>query len=213
MLSFRKRWYDDHVINSSLQLSESTRLIFTYFPNSTYEEERISTIICGTLILTKIYHLEILQEKISFSFLIQILKFLPDLCTLKFHSLTNITEDEFISLEKNKILKVYLEEINDIQELNWILKFCFYMTDLKLGCINNLDIQLFLRTILQTIHDNHHAYLRSISFHIPTVDDQLIEKLKEMIQSEKLFIHFNIKRASDNIYLKWSDFSSFFSYE
>ncbi len=39
--------------------------------------------------------------------------------------------------------------------------------------------------------------------HIPTADDELIEKLKEMINWEKLFRHFTVKYVLESIYLQW----------
>ena len=120
---------------------------------------------------------------------------LPDLLTLKIHSLL-IEEKKFILKKyvlcsmknRNKITKVYLEIIDDIQELDFLFTLCPYMEYLKVGCINIMDVQSFLCIIFKKI--NHH--LRSLCFDIPTADGEKVENIEEIIKYEKIF-DFTVK--------------------
>lgn len=88
-MSFRKRWYEytQHpIINSSRQLSKSTRLTFAHVP----PDECIESIILdidAALTVTDIYHLEMDKKPIFIGTLIHIMKSLPKLVSIKIHSL------------------------------------------------------------------------------------------------------------------------------
>jgi len=108
----------------------------------------------------------------------------------------------FIS-NKNKITKVYLEKMNAIEEVYFLMKLCPRMTYLKVDFINCMDVKLFVKFILMKIKNECNQYLRSLCLHSPIRDDEIVEKLQEMINSEKLLRHFTIKRIFDNIYVEW----------
>ncbi len=46
--------------------------------------------------------------------------------------------------------------------------------------------------------------LMEICLRIPTADNQLIEKLKDMINSKQWLVDYSIKRVNDKIYLQWT---------
>jgi hypothetical protein len=91
------------------------------------------------LTITQIYHLEISEKIISIPVLIQVVNLLPD----KIHSLSTdetkeLTVRELFILcsmkETSKITKVYLEQIGDVQELDFLFTLCPYMEYFKVGC-------------------------------------------------------------------------------
>ncbi len=53
------------------------------------------------------------------------------------------------------------------------------------------------------IKNDSNQYLRLLSIHVSAKDDEIIQKLREMINHEKLLRHFTIKRLVDHIYLDW----------
>lgn len=174
---------------------------YTFIYSGTLENERILTI-------TQIYHLEILEKNISIPVLIRAVNLLPNIITLKIHSLstnetTELTVKELYILfsmkEKSKITKVHLEEIGDDRQLDFIFTICPYMEYFKVGCTNTMDIQTFLRTIFKKM--NHH--LRSLCLHLPTANDQIVQNIEQMIKREKIFPHFTVKRIMDTIDLQW----------
>ncbi|CAF1311306.1 unnamed protein product, partial [Rotaria sordida] len=100
-----KRWYDDtedNIVNRYVKHFTFTNLTFECIPSSMCEEV-IPKEIQRVLTRTKIYHLEILEKKVSISALIQIVNLLPDIISLKIHSLsihktTELTLKEFFIL-------------------------------------------------------------------------------------------------------------------
>ncbi|CAF4126580.1 unnamed protein product [Rotaria sp. Silwood2] len=212
--SYRKRWYDDiedNILNRYVKHSTFTNLTFECVPNSMFEEvmpkeiERVLTI-------TKIYHLEILENKISIPALIQVVNLLPDITTLKIHSLstdetTELTLKELLILcsikQTIKITKVYLEEIDDVKELDFLFTLCPYMEYFNVRCINMMDVQSFLRTIFKKIKQNNNHHLRLLCFPVRTTDEQIAENIERMINCEKLLSNFTVKRTPDTVYLRW----------
>jgi hypothetical protein len=187
----RKRWYD---VDPSNKISNSTRLKLTHLPDDDDDDNDcirvLHLIIRDILSLTQIYHLEIC-EKISSYILVKIMDKFSALETLKIASLElseSFLKDKnfhFIS-KKNKIRKVYLEKVSTIKEVYFLFKVCPRIEYLKVGFMHNINIQLFIKDILKKIKGDNNQYLRSLCLNIPTGDDAIIEKLKEMINGEKL---------------------------
>jgi len=199
------------MINSSSQLSKSSRLILSIFPPDE-SLELFMILINHILAVAQIYHLEISKKNVFIGILIEIINQLPELNSLKIHSLSlydpnNSYEEEvetFCSTEDTtKITQVYLEEINDIKDVYLIMALCPYMTYLKVNRLNNMDIKCYLRNIFKKIKHNGNEHLRLLCFRVPAADDKIIIMLEKMINSKKLIINYTIKRVCDNIYLQW----------
>ena len=108
-----------------------------------------------------IYHLEIAEEKIFIGLLIQIIDCLPLLGSIKIHSLSlygsrNLTEKEieiFSLIEGTSIItKVYLQNMIEFYDIHFLMALCPYMAFLKIGFINNMNIEVFLHYILKKIN-------------------------------------------------------------
>jgi hypothetical protein len=151
--------------------------------------------------------LEILQKNIDINVLLKTVYLLPELNTLKIHSLSlyeprmlNNKEIILSSIEDtSQITKVYLQKINEIKELDFLFELCPYMEYLKIDYIKHIDFKFILPYIIKHRND----YLHSLCFRIPTADDQIIQKLKRMIHFEKLLFNYTIKRLADNVYVEW----------
>ncbi|CAF3460830.1 unnamed protein product, partial [Rotaria sp. Silwood2] len=87
---YKKRWYDDtqnKTTNSSVELSKSTRLTLIFInPDDPHPLTRIYT--RHLSIIVQIFHLEIQMDDFLLQTLIEIMKFLPELTTLKICSLS-----------------------------------------------------------------------------------------------------------------------------
>jgi hypothetical protein len=103
----------------------------------------------------------------------------------------------------NKITEVYLEQMNDFKELNFLLELCCYVKHLHINCLQNINIESFIREILIRITGEFNEDLCLLCLRIPTADDQLIEKLKKIIDSNGRLVDYTIKRVMDKIYLQW----------
>ncbi|CAF1543108.1 unnamed protein product, partial [Rotaria sordida] len=85
--------------------------------------------------------------------------------------------------KRSKITKVYLEQINNVKQLNVIFKLCPSMKYFKKIKYNN----------------DHHP--NSLCLNISTADDKILEDIKETIKYENLPPPFIIKRILDNVCL------------
>ncbi|CAF4004544.1 unnamed protein product, partial [Adineta steineri] len=211
---YEKRWYEyaqqQPIINSSLQLSKSARLNFTYIPIYNSPKAPIF-VVNSVLTATNIYHLIFTKTEASIRHLIYLIKALPDLTTLKIHDLVlkeqNLSTNEtdiFLFISKtNKITKVYLENMTGIEQVDILIKLCPRMNYLQINNINDMEVELFLKEILSIQMEDIDNCLCSLCFRIPLLDDQMMETLEEMIDHEKLLINYTIKRICDSIYLYW----------
>jgi hypothetical protein len=173
-----------------------------------------------TLILTQFYHLVVDRKTVSSEELVDVLYDLPNVISLKLPCLTlyqpsDSSEDEeddddddedercraHVS-KTNKITEVYLEQMNDFKELNFLLGLCCYVKHLHINSLQNINIESFIREILIRITGDSNEDLCLLCLRIPTADDQLIEKLKKIIDSNGRLVDYTIKRVMDKIYLQ-----------
>jgi hypothetical protein len=75
------------------------------------------------------------------------------------------------------------------------MKICPRTNYLQVNSIRNIDIESFIQSILTRMNED---------LRIPTADNQLIEKLKEMIDSKQWLVDYTIKCVIDKIYLQWT---------
>jgi hypothetical protein len=164
----------------------------------------------SVLIIAQIYHLVIEKKPASEFMLILILSHLPEVVSLKIHSLSSeeFTDEQGEYLldvsDTCKITKVYLEEMNNIEEVHFLMFLCLNMNYLQINSLPNINIESLIREILIRINDGCNEDLRFLCLRLPTADDQLIEKLKEMIDSKQWLVDYTIKRVNDKIYLQWT---------
>jgi hypothetical protein len=174
-----------------------------------------------TLILTQFYHLVVDTKTVSSEELVDVSYDLPNIISLKLPCVTlyqpfDSSEDEeddddddedercLAHVSKtNKITKVYLEQMNDFKELNFLLGLCCYVKHLHINSLQNINIESFIREILIRITGDSNEDLCLLCLRIPTADDQLIEKLKKIIDSNGRLVDYTIKRVMDKIYLQW----------
>ncbi|CAF3939938.1 unnamed protein product [Rotaria sp. Silwood2] len=196
---YRKRWYEntqDKICNCSRDLFKSTRLTLKYSDSD--DNKKLVTIATKRILtVTQVYDLEILEEKYFIGALIKIINLLPE--NVKF-------EERFIfsSIEDtSKITNVYLEKMNEIEEFSFLSELCPYMKSLKVDYIKYMDVKFVLRYIFKKIKEDCNEHLCLLCLHIPTVDDEMIGKLKRMINFEKLLFNYTIKRVADHMYIEW----------
>ncbi|CAF1332431.1 unnamed protein product [Rotaria sordida] len=213
---YQKRWYEydtEHkLINSSDELSKSIRL-------SLYEiclERWAKTIFINDYInhalnVTQIYQLEI-DTKIFSNQLMEILRLLPEVNTLKIYSLSilqqgKLSEEEleflyFLS-NKNQIRKICFENMKEMDELYMLSLICSHVNHLQINCVDYVHVALLTRVILTQIKSVSNSLLRLLCFCIQEIHDDMIEKLENMIYVENLRFDFMIKHVMDKIYLQW----------
>ncbi|CAF3471663.1 unnamed protein product [Rotaria socialis] len=185
---YKDRWYDK---KSSNELSKFTRFIIT-----DVLDDVLDFIFLGILMVTQIFHLEIRKHTMCSNTLIQILDYLSELDSLRISSFI-LSESKLLSFTSTKsiITKVYLENMNSIEEIDFIMQICPRLTYLKIDLTNKIDYESFFKYILQ----NSHQCLQLICLHLPTtINNELVNKLHN---HKKLIQHYTIELEDDNIYL------------
>jgi hypothetical protein len=164
--------------------------------------------------VTHFYHLEFQRNKVDFSTLINITYGLPELDSLKIHSVSLSSSEKWLFAEKifrcfisnkNQITKVCLENVIEIEEIYFLIKIYHGMNYLQINCINNMNVELVVLDILTKINNDHNQNLRSLCFGLPTPDNQIVQKLEQIINSRKLLLRYIIKCELGYIYLQWEN--------
>ncbi|CAF4312459.1 unnamed protein product, partial [Adineta steineri] len=116
---------------------------------------------------TQIHHLEITKENLFIGLLLQITNYLLELRSLKVHSLLLEDDSRDLNLKEISILysihltsqikKIYLRNLTNIKQIDFLMKFSPYLSFLKIDYLHNLDIPSILRQI-------NHTNLNSLCF-------------------------------------------------
>ena len=163
--------------------------------------------------ITPIYHLEISDSEIDFHILIHMTENLSELHSLRIISLFS-NENEDLYPTRNEIFhytqvlcrakKVYLEKMKTIQDIEFLMNFCPYLKYFQIGYVSRTNAKSIFTTILRNAKYGSNQHLRSLCFRVPTVDDQMIEMLKEIIDFEQLLFDYQMEPIAEDIYLKWN---------
>jgi hypothetical protein len=167
--------------------------------------------IIPVLTLLQITHLIIEYPDIFIGNLIEIVRFLPHLDSLKVHSLSllkprclSIEEVETLrSVSKNaKITKVSLQRIGELAEIQFFIDLCPRMQYLEIDCSRIIDLNLLVRfIIMKTTRCIPH--LCALCLCVKEANYEMVEKVQNMINLEKLLHDYTITYVSNKIYLQW----------
>jgi len=104
-------------------------------------------------------------------------------------------------LNDNKILKVHLEKLNELEHVESLIDLCPRMEYLEIIDISHVDLQSLLQLILRKHGKNilHHFTLCLQNYQI---QDKIIQQLQEMINARKQDDSCTITFAYGNIYLE-----------
>ncbi|CAF0778917.1 unnamed protein product [Rotaria sordida] len=105
--------------------------------------------------------------------------------------------------QNNRITKVNLEKLIEINQIQFIINLCSRMEFLQIGCTNDMDFELFIRFILMNYRAKSLHCIYLLCLHFPTADKKTIKKIRNMISSETLLNYYSINRILDKIYLHW----------
>lgn len=136
---------------------------------------------------------------------------LPELYSLRLHLLSNletkeISRDDFLllfSLIKNRIRKLYINNICVIEEIFLFIDLFQHINHLQVNVIYPTNVKSCVRDILIYIREKSNHPLRILCIDTPMIDDDILHGIKEMIHNEKLLSNFTVKRVMDKIYLQW----------
>jgi hypothetical protein len=204
---FRGPWFQFNTQFNN-PLSKSTGLTITDI-SSPESQELINMHINRALTVGQIYHLVIQDEQIFSGTLRKAVNSLPDLmtldiCSLSFEESRELCEEEVSRESTSQITKVCLEMMMEITDIYFLMVLCPKMEYLRVASLNDMDVELFVREILNKINSENNQHLRLLSFVIEGANDELIQKLDNMIKTEKLIVDYSIQYVYlDNIFLQW----------
>jgi hypothetical protein len=156
--------------------------------------------------------LNISFKEIPIDMFVRIIHWLPNLDLLKVLYLPVIKSDPLIdqdvqlyslSSNKNKITKVYLEKMIDIEQVHFLFELCVNMKYFQVNVPEYMNLETLVQFILSKI-STHVRNLNSLCLYIPNANENLVLKLYKLIDSEKLLTNYMIKRICNNILLKWN---------
>jgi len=131
-------------------------------------------------------------ENICINILLKIIRLLPYLNSLKASCLPIIQSGWLLAnhvkifsskLVKNKITKVSLENINNIEQVYFILYLCHRMEYFQLNVPKDMDLNELARFILKT-SAIHTRFLNSLCLTTSNANESTIDQLEKMIKSE-----------------------------
>ncbi|CAF1138060.1 unnamed protein product [Adineta steineri] len=200
ILPYKEQWFDEE------NLFELNQLIISRI-NINKHNYFIPNDINRVLNFTQIHHLEITKENLFIGLLLQITNYLLELRSLKIHSLLSEDDSRDLNLKEisifysihltNQIKKIYLRNLTNIKQIDFLMKFSPYLSFLKIDHLHNLDIPSILRQI-------NHTYLNSLCLYVPTADDKMINNLNKIISHEKLLVNYKIIRQNEHIFFNWN---------
>ncbi|CAF4737302.1 unnamed protein product [Rotaria sp. Silwood1] len=183
-------------------------------PQNVEYYQSLQEYICSIDALVQFTSLHIDLCYFSIPILIKFINMLPNLDSLtitsKFPGKTKILFGTQINMlrfvsSNNKITKVNLEQITELDQIHILMDLCFHMCDLKVKCRNIFDGTWLIRYILNKRNTNFIPHLCSICLWISKANDEMMNNFKIIIDTEKLIDNYTIKRVCDKIYLQWNE--------
>ena len=209
---YKKRWYEQpNIDNTTIELIKSVRLSISYVSPDEYHELVVRDIE-KILSATHVYHLEISEKQIPIDILIQITNALPDVTTMKLHSLSldqvehSETEQPLIypsTISINQITKIYLEKVSKIDEVYALIKHYPMISYLKIDSFDDIMIDLFIQNIFKKINRESNENFRSLCFRLSTTDDFIVQTLEKMKKEKKFINDYTIHRWENYLILQW----------
>ncbi|CAF4118379.1 unnamed protein product [Rotaria sordida] len=206
-------YFNQNTENSSIQLIKTIQLSIN--GNSSDEKNQLFIdkfkSIFSTIYFTR---LNINCKNISIEQFVEIIHLLPNLDSLKVSYLPTIQLDWlfdndgetcFTTSIKNKITKVNLVKMIDIEQIHLLLylyrRIQYFQIDLPV----DMDPQMIVRFIIikSSIYT---PYFNCLCLSIPNFNEDSIEQLEKLIESEKFLFNYRIKCICGNVLLKWNRF-------
>lgn len=191
--------------------SEVNRLTITDYLYD-YDDESLIDIVGPILGVLHITCLNITRREIFVAMLINFIRYLPHLDSLVVSSLAmthprclsvlEVTTLRLVSND-NKITKVNLQQMNNLAQVQFILDLCPRIEYLEVDCTNDVFPEIVVRFILLK-NIKYIPNLSSLCLKISKMDENIIEKLKNMIDLEQLRHNYTIKQIDNRIYLRWN---------
>jgi hypothetical protein len=146
--------------------------------------------------LTQITNLNIKDKQFSINHLIEILHSLPNLQSLTLSNTLPFESKRKFSSRNNQITKLIIDDDEcELKHIHFLIYLFPYLEYLEIG-INENNLQDILRYLLLKSKYLFSLLLLNINYNI-------IEKMKTLIQNEKLIHDYTIERIHGGLFLWW----------
>ncbi|CAF1156051.1 unnamed protein product [Adineta steineri] len=156
-------------------------------------------------------HLDIDNNSMSINMLLDILRLLPNIESLKLSSIP-ILQLESLSIEDtenhlsvsaiNKITKVKLGQVTEEEEIQFFISLCPHMQYLEVDCMLDTDVPLLMKFISMN-RITHIPNLCYLCFIIPMADENMVRTLAKTIDFRAIIGSYTIQRRGDKISVYW----------
>ncbi len=106
-------------------------------------------------------------------------------------------------LDNNKISKVTIRNIFELEYIYFIIDLFPRMEHFAMQTISDVDLKLVVESTLRKVKENKIRHLMSLCVTVEEGTDDKVDKLHEMIHSEKLLKDYTIDRRLNKFYLRW----------
>jgi hypothetical protein len=212
---FRKRWYDlsklDQNDSNAVQLSQPVFLTITHSSYINWVDFFIGDISPAFETL-QIAHLIIECQSIFVGAIIKLLRFLPNLDSLKVRSLSLLkprclSKEEVETLrsvsKNNKITKLNLQRTDELAEIQFLIDLCPRMQYFEVDCSRIIDLNSLVRFILMKT-TRCIPHLRTVCLCVTEANDKMVEQVQTMINLEKLLHDYTTTYLPGKIYVQWT---------
>ncbi|CAF3032480.1 unnamed protein product [Rotaria sp. Silwood2] len=207
-------WDDNVIIQGHFQEykknDDSIILNVTDLSSTTDNDEPFIDMISSILAILPITCLNITLNEIFIGTLIDLIKYLPNLDSLIISSLAMI-QPRYLSVEEtrifrllsnnNKITKVNLKQMNDLEQVQFLLDLCPRMEYFEVDCTNDLLPEKFLRFILMK-NFKYIVNLSLLCLKVSRTNIDIMKKFKNIIEFEQLCQKYTLKQIDSRIYLR-----------
>ena len=241
---FRKQWYDHHDYTQWMTYSDRNSVRQTSQFVNFSDEKIIDNVFIGSIpfiqltieeYIAKAWNLSYMDKMkpcfsavqftnlsinchaVSISMLIEIIRLLPNLESLKVSflstdQLNNLSNEDsemllLVSIT-NKITKVKLNTLDNKNQVQFLMNLCPRMQYLEVECTTAKDMENIITLVFST-NNTHIPYLNCLCFCIYNADEKMIQNVNAIISFEslsgleKLFYDYGVQRVQNKIYLKW----------
>ncbi len=229
MFHFRETWFncriDDRIISYSSHESKNDTnqnqfippILLTFDPPLLRQGRFFINKIKSSSITMLFTHLNINCKGLPIGMLIEIIRLLPNLHCLEISSLSlfqsnglspNDSEMLFSVSINNKITKVKLNKMDEMEQIHFLFDLFPHMQYLEVDCKTENDLENFIKSIIMNNITYIH-YLQCLCICVPNANEKMLENLKIMIDFEryfhvdKTFTDYILQRRENKIYLNW----------
>jgi hypothetical protein len=188
-----------------MQFSSSIELSIANYSAVLWEPSLLDTL-RPVLFGIEFKSLNLFWSGMSYCTLAKLLNLLPNLDSLKVSSSLLVEGNSFPLHDAenlcihNKITKVW--QWMEFVQLQFFVKTFPCMEYFEVNGIKDIDLEMAVRFILmKTV--THILHLHSLRLCVYNANDRMIDKLQNMINSEKLLSSYMIKRLENVISLQW----------